>query len=288
MNNNSVRTVFLMTLVAMLFMFVGQMVAGTTGVIIAFAVAMAMNFYSYWKSDQMVLKMYDAQQVSKQSHPRLYAMMEELVQNANLPMPKLYIIPQRQPNAFATGRNPEHSAVAFTQGILQTLDQQELRGVAAHELAHIKNRDILTSTVVTTMVSAISMLGQLAYFIPMGNRDRGNPLVLLIVLITAPIAAMLLRAAVSRTREFEADREGAEISRNPAGLASALQNIQKSAKEIPMKVSESAMRSTSHMFPVNPFSGNKLMSLFSTHPPTEERVQRLMKMKRSDSYNIDS
>ena len=288
MNNNSVRTVFLMTLVAMLFMFVGQMVAGTTGVIIAFAVAMAMNFYSYWKSDQMVLKMYDAQQVSKQSHPRLYAMMEELVQNANLPMPKLYIIPQRQPNAFATGRNPEHSAVAFTQGILQTLDPQELRGVAAHELAHIKNRDILTSTVVTTMVSAISMLGQLAYFIPMGNRDRGNPLVLLIVLITAPIAAMLLRAAVSRTREFEADREGAEISRNPAGLASALQNIQKSAKEIPMKVSESAMRSTSHMFPVNPFSGNKLMSLFSTHPPTEERVQRLMKMKRSDSYNIDS
>src|SRR5699024_9357156 len=167
MSSNSLRTVFLMTLAAALFIFVGYMVAGTTGIVIAFAVGMDINFYRYWKSDEMVLRMYDAQEVSRQSHPQLYGMMEELVQNARLPMPKLYIIPQRQPNAFATGRNPEHAAVAFTQGILQTLNKDELRGVAAHELAHVKNRDILTSTVVTTFVSAISMLGQLAYFIPL-------------------------------------------------------------------------------------------------------------------------
>ncbi|HLR31102.1 MAG TPA: zinc metalloprotease HtpX [Fodinibius sp.] len=284
MSSNSLRTVFLMTLAAALFIFVGYMVAGTTGIVIAFAVAMAMNFYSYWKSDEMVLRMYDAQEVSRQSHPQLYGMMEELVQNARLPMPKLYIIPQRQPNAFATGRNPEHAAVAFTQGILQTLNKDELRGVAAHELAHVKNRDILTSTVVTTFVSAISMLAQLAYFIPLGGRDRSNPLVALVVLITAPIAAMMLRAAVSRTREFDADREGAQISRTPAALASALQNIQKAAEEVPMEVSESAMRSTSHMFPVNPFSGKKMMSLFSTHPPTEDRVQRLMEMQRTGGF----
>lgn len=282
MNSNGLRTVFLMTMVAVLVMFVGQLVAGTTGIVIAFLVAMGINFYSYWKSDKMVLKMYDAQPVDRQSHPRLYGMMEELVQNADLPMPALYIIPQQQPNAFATGRNPEHSAVAFTQGILKTLSKDELRGVAAHELAHIKNRDILTSTVVATVVSALSMLAQFAYFIPMGNRDRGgNPLVALIVLITAPIAAMLLKAAISRTREYEADREGAEISGNPQQLASALQRIQKAAKQIPMNVSESAMRSTSHMFPVNPFSGKRMMSLFSTHPETEERVERLMQMRET-------
>lgn len=285
MNNNGLRTVFLMTLVAVLVMFVGQLVAGTTGIIIAFVVAMGINFYSYWKSDEMVLKMYDAQAVDRQSHPRLYRMMEELVRNAELPMPALYIIPQQQPNAFATGRNPEHSAVAFTQGILQTLSEEELRGVAAHELAHIKNRDILTSTVVATVVSALSMLAQFAYLIPMGNRDRGgNPLVTLIVLITAPIAAMLLKAAISRTREYEADREGAHISGNPQQLASALQRIQKAARQIPMNVSESAMRSTSHMFPVNPFSGKRMMSLFSTHPETEDRVERLMEMRRADTF----
>lgn len=283
MNNNGLRTVFLMTLVAVLVMFVGYLVAGTTGIIIAFVVATAMNFFSYWKSDKLVLKMYKAQPVNEQSHPGLYRMMKELTQNADLPMPALYIIPQQQPNAFATGRNPEHSAVAFTEGILQTLNEGELRGVAAHELAHIKNRDILTSTVVATVVSALSMLAQFAYFIPMGDRDRGNPLVTMIVLITAPLAAMLLKAAISRTREYEADREGARISGQPQQLASALQRIQKAAKQIPMNVSESAMRSTSHMFPVNPFSGKRLMSLFSTHPETEDRVERLMEMGRTGS-----
>ncbi|SHF92660.1 Heat shock protein. Metallo peptidase. MEROPS family M48B [Fodinibius roseus] len=284
MNSNGLRTVFLMTLVAVLVMFVGHLVAGTSGMVIAFVVATAMNFFSYWKSDKMVLKMYNAQPVDRQSHPGLYRMMEELARNADLPMPALYIIPQQQPNAFATGRNPEHSAVAFTRGILETLDEEELRGVAAHELAHIKNRDILTSTVVATVVSALSMLAQFAYFIPMGDRDRGNPLVTLIVLITAPLAAMLLKAAISRTREYEADREGARISGNPQQLASALQRIQKAAKQIPMNVSESAMRSTSHMFPVNPFSGKRLMSLFSTHPDTEDRVERLMEMGRTGTF----
>lgn len=285
MNSNSIRTVFLMTLVAVLFMLVGQVLGGSTGLIIAFAVAMVMNFVSYWKSDKIVLRMYDAQPVDSQSHPDLYRMIEELTRKADLPMPAVYIIPQQQPNAFATGRNPENAAVAVTQGIMQTLDRDELRGVIAHELAHIKNRDILTQTIVTTVVSALSMLAQFAYFIPMGGNDRGsNPFVALIVLITAPIAAMMLQAAISRTREYEADRVGAEISDAPQHLASALQRIEKAAEQIPMRVSESAMRSTSHMFPVNPFSGNRFMGLFSTHPDTAERVQKLQNMARTGTY----
>jgi len=287
MNRNSLRTVFLMTLVAVLFMLVGQILGGSTGLIIAFALAMAMNFFSYWKSDKLVLRMYQATPVDRQSHPGLYSMIEELAQKAELPMPSVYIIPQQQPNAFATGRNPENAAVAVTQGIMQVLDENELRGVIAHELAHIKNRDILIQTIVTTVVSALSMLAQFAYFIPLGGNERGsNPLVGLIVLITAPIAAMMLQAAISRTREYEADRVGAEICGAPQHLASALQRIQKAAEQIPMRVSESAMRSTSHMFPVNPFSGNRFMSLFSTHPDTEERVEILQEMARTGEYRF--
>lgn len=288
MNRNSVRTVFLMTLAAVLFMLVGQVLGGSTGLIIAFVFAMAMNFFSYWKSDKMVLRMYKAEPVDRGSHPQLYDMVEELTRKADLPMPALYIIPQQQPNAFATGRNPENAAVAVTQGIMKVLDENELRGVIAHELAHVKNRDILTQTIVTTIVSALTMLAQFAYFIPIGGSDRGsNPLVALIVLITAPIAAMMLQAAISRTREYEADRVGAEISGAPQHLASALQRIQKAAEQIPMQVSESAMRSTSHMFPVNPFSGGRFMSLFSTHPDTEERVEKLQHMARTGEYQFD-
>lgn len=289
MNKNSLRTVFLMTLAAVLFMLVGQVLGGSTGLIIAFIFAMGMNFFSYWKSDKMVLRMYDAQPVDRNSNPKLYGMVEELARKADLPMPALYVIPQNQPNAFATGRNPDNAAVAVTQGIMQVLDEDELRGVIAHELAHIQNRDILTQTIVTTVVSALSMLAQFAYFIPLGGSDRGsNPLVALIVLITAPIAAMMLQAAVSRTREYEADRVGAEISGTPRFLASALQRIEKAAEQIPMKgVSESAMRSTSHMFPVNPFKGGSFMSLFSTHPDTEDRVERLMHMQRTGEYLFD-
>lgn len=289
MNKNSLRTVFLMTLAAVLFMLVGQVLGGSTGLIIAFVFAMGMNFFSYWKSDKMVLRMYNAQAVDRSSNPGLYNMIEELARKAELPMPAVYVIPQQQPNAFATGRNPENAAVAVTEGIMQVLDKDELRGVIAHELAHIQNRDILTQTIVTTVVSALSMLAQFAYFIPLGGNDRGsNPLVALIVLITAPIAAMMLQAAVSRTREYEADRVGAEISGQPRYLASALQRIEKAAEQIPMQgVSESAMRSTSHMFPVNPFKGNSFMSLFSTHPETEDRVERLMHMQRTGEYLFD-
>lgn len=285
MNKNSIRTVFLMTLVAVLFMLVGQVLGGSTGLIIAFIFAMGMNFISYWKSDKIVLRMYKAQPVDRNSHPRLFGMVEELTRKAGLPMPALYVIPQSQPNAFATGRNPENSAVAVTQGILKALDEQQLRGVIAHELAHIQNRDILTQTIVTTVVSALTMLAQFAYFIPIGGNERGsNPLVALIVLITAPIAASMLQAAISRTREYEADRTGAEISGSPQQLASALQKIEKAAEQIPMNVSETAMRSTSHMFPVNPFSGGRFMSLFSTHPDTQDRVDRLMHMSRTGEY----
>ncbi len=288
MNKNSLRTVFLMTLAAVLFMLVGQVLGGSTGLVIAFVVAMGMNFFSYWKSDKMVLRMYDAQPVDRNLHPDLYKMVEELAKRADLPMPTVYIIPQQQPNAFATGRNPENAAVAVTQGILKVLSEKELRGVIAHELAHIKNRDILTQTMVTTVVSALTMMAQFAYFIPMGGGDRdSNPLVALIVLITAPIAAMMLQAAISRTREYEADREGGEICGEPRQLASALQGIEKAAQQIPMNVSDTAMRSTSHMFPVNPFSGGRFMSLFSTHPETEDRVERLMHMQRTGEYLFD-
>lgn len=287
MNRNSLRTVFLMTLVAVLFMLVGQVLGGSTGLIIAFIFAMGMNFFSYWKSDKMVLRMYDAQPVDRNSHPQLYSMVEGLARRADLPMPTLYIIPQDQPNAFATGRNPENAAVAVTQGILKTLDEEELRGVIAHELAHVQNRDILTQTIVTTVVSALTMLAQFAYFIPMGGGDRdSNPFVMLIVLITAPIAATMLQAAISRTREYEADREGAEISGSPRSLASALQRIEKVAQQKPMNVSEKTMRSTSHMFPVNPFSGGSFMSLFSTHPDTDDRVERLTHMARTGKYPV--
>lgn len=288
MNMNSLRTVFLMTLTVVLLMLVGQVLGGSTGLVIAFVVAMGMNFVSYWRSDKMVLRMYDAQQVDCSSHPGLFNMIEELAQKAGLPMPAVYIIPQRQPNAFATGRNPEHAAVAVTQGILEVLDERELRGVIAHELAHIENRDILTQTVVTTVVSALTMLAQFAYFIPIGGNDRGsNPLVMLLVLITAPIAATMLQAAISRTREYEADRLGAEISGEPGKLASALQSIERAAEKVPMNVSDTARRSTAHMFPVNPFGGGGFMSLFSSHPYTGDRVERLNHMARTGEYKFD-
>lgn len=287
-NRNSMRTVFLMTLVAVLFMLVGQVLGGSTGLVIAFIFAMGMNAVSYWYSDKMVLKMYRAQEVDQNSNPQLYNIVKELTQSADLPMPKVYVIPQQQPNAFATGRNPEHSAVAFTQGILNTLDRDQLRGVTAHELAHIKNRDILTQTIVTTVVSALSMMAQFAFFFPIGGGDRdNNPLVAILVLITAPIAASLLQAAISRTREYEADRVGAEISGKPQSLAAALQRIEQAVEQTPMRVSETAMRSTSHMFPVNPFKGGKFMSLFSTHPETEDRVNRLMHMAQTGEYDFD-
>ncbi|MGD8748939.1 MAG: zinc metalloprotease HtpX [Balneolaceae bacterium] len=288
MNRNSIRTVFFMTLIAVLFMLVGQILGGSSGLIVAFVVAMGMNFISYWKSDKIVLRMYDARPVDRRNYPDLFDIVDELVKDAQIPFPAVYVIPQQQPNAFATGRNPEHAAIAVTEGILEILNKEELRAVLAHEIAHIRNRDILTQTIVTTVVSALSMLAQFAYLIPLGrHNDHSNPLEILVVLITAPIAAMMLQAAISRTREYEADRVGSEISGNPRQLASALHRIEDAVQQIPMHVSDTAMRSTAHMFPVNPFTGQRFMRLFSTHPDTEDRVERLMEMARTGRYPVD-
>ncbi|MDG5765833.1 zinc metalloprotease HtpX [Balneolales bacterium ANBcel1] len=287
MLKNSVRTVFLMALVGLLFLFIGNLLGGQTGMVIALVFALMMNGFSYWYSDKLVLKMYRAKEVTRDNAPQFYNMVEELSQKANLPMPKVYIIPQEQPNAFATGRNPNHAAVAATQGILRSLNERELRGVMAHELAHIKNRDILTQTIVTTVVSAITMIAQFAIFLPIGRGggDGPNPIVLLLTLILAPLAAAMLQAAVSRTREFEADRVGAEICGSAESLASALRKIQASVERIPMQASETAQRSTAHMFPVNPFSARGMSKLFSTHPDTQLRIKKLMEMEKTGRYS---
>jgi len=287
MIKNSMRTVFLMALVGLLFLLVGNAVGGQTGMVIALVFALSMNAFSYWYSDKLVLKMYQAKEVTRENAPQFYNMIEELAQKADLPMPKVYVIPQQQPNAFATGRNPKHSAVAATQGILQSLSEKELRGVMAHELAHIKNRDILTQTIVTTVVSAITLIAQFAIFLPIGRGggDGPNPIVLILTLILAPLAAAMLQAAVSRTREFEADRVGAEICGSAESLASALKKIQTSVERMPMQASESTQRSTAHMFPVNPFSARGMSKLFSTHPDTNLRIQKLMAMEKTGTYS---
>jgi heat shock protein HtpX len=286
MTRNTIKTVFLMVLVAALFMFVGQMLGGQTGLVIAFIFALGMNFFSYWYSDKLVLKMYKAKEVTRENAPRFYNMVEEMALKANIPVPRVYIIPQMQPNAFATGRNPSNAAVACTQGILQTLNEEELRGVIAHEIAHIANRDILTQTIVTTVVSAITMLAQFAIFLPIGRSDDGpNPLVIILTLILAPIAAALLQAAVSQTREYEADRTAAELTGNPMSLANALRRLEAAAMQIPMQASEFQARSTSHMFPVNPFRGRSISRMFSTHPPTEKRISKLEEMNRTGIYS---
>ncbi len=283
MTTNTFRTVFLMALVVALFLLLGQLIGGQTGMTVALVIALAMNFFSYWFSDKMVLRMYRAQEVDRSSAPEYYGMVEELAREAGIPMPKVYIIPQMQPNAFATGRNPSHAAVAATEGLLRMLTKEELRGVMAHEVAHIVHRDILTQTIVITVVSAISYLANFALFFG-GNRDDGpNPIVVLLSALLAPVAAMMLQAAVSRSREYEADRLGAELSR-PAYLANALAKIERAVHQIPMEVSSANAQSTAHMFPVNPFSGSRMMRLFSTHPATEERIQNLMEMERTGVY----
>ena len=287
MIKNSMRTVFLMALVGALFLLVGNVLGGQGGMVIAFVIAMLMNFFSYWYSDKMVLKMYRAKEVTRENAPQFYGMVADLASKADLPIPKVYIIPQQQPNAFATGRNPNHAAVAATQGILQSLNEQELRGVMAHELAHIKNRDILTQTIVTAFVSAITLISQFAIFLPIGRGggDGPNPIVLLLTLILAPLAAGMLQAAISRTREFEADRVGAEICGSAESLANALKKIQASVQRMPMQASETAQRSTAHMFPVNPFSARGMSKLFSTHPDTNLRIQKLMNMEKTGAYS---
>ena len=276
---NLMKTAVLMAAITALFMAIGSVMGGHSGMMIALAIAVAMNFFSYWFSDKMVLKMYNAREVDEASAPQFYRMVRELAERAQLPMPRVYLIDEDAPNAFATGRNPEHAAVAATTGILRVLSEREMRGVMAHELAHVKHRDILISTVSATMAGAISMLANIAMMF--GGRDSegrpANPIVGLLVALLAPLAASLIQMAISRAREFEADRGGAEISGDPRALASALEKIHAYAQRIPMAATERHPE-TAQMMIMNPLSGGGLRGLFSTHPATEERVQRLLAM----------
>ncbi|HYG13983.1 MAG TPA: zinc metalloprotease HtpX [Methylophilaceae bacterium] len=278
MLGNWLKTSILMAGIVALFGAVGAMLGGSSGMLIALAIAGAMNIYAYWFSDKMVLKMYNAQEVDAQSAPGFYAMVRELAQNAQLPMPKVYIIDEAQPNAFATGRDPEHAAVAATTGIMRMLSERELRGVMAHELAHVKHRDTLISTISASVAGAISSLAQFGMFFSGGDRERNvHPALALLVLILAPIAAMLIQFAISRSREFQADRGGAEISGDPAALAAALRKIHDYAHRIPLATAERHPE-TAQMMIINPLSANGIKGLFSTHPETEERISRLMAM----------
>ena len=270
---NGLKTALLLGLMSGLLLVIGEVAGGASGMMMMFVLAVAMNIGSYWFSDKIVLRMYHAQQVGAE-HP-LYAMTARLAQKAGLPMPKVYIIPDQSPNAFATGRNPSHAAVAATQGIMEVLSESELEGVIAHELAHVKHRDILTSSVAATIAAAIMMFARMAMFFGGSRDDRegsSNPIVLIAMMILAPIAAMLIQSAISRSREFAADAEGARIVGAPQGLASALQKIEAVSKRVPLD----ANPATAHMFIMKPLTGRGLMAMFSTHPPTEARVAALL------------
>lgn len=265
------RTFILMLILTLILVWVGGILGGRTGTIVALGFAVVMNFYSYWFSDKMVLRRYKAGEVGPGHPSGLYELVQNLANKADLPMPKVYITPEATPNAFATGRNPQNAAVAASQGILRMLSREEMEGVMAHELAHVKNRDILTSAVASTMAGALAALGQFAYF---GWNRRENPMLSLVMMIAAPFAGMIIKMAISRIREFAADRGGAEISGKPLALAGALSKIQNGVKQIPMRTGR---ESDSHMFIINPFLGG-MQKLFSTHPPTEERIKRLKEM----------
>lgn len=277
---NTIKTVGLMALLTAILVYIGGAMGGRMGMIYAFVFAGVMNFISYWFSHKIVLAMYGAQPVTEVQAPELYSIVRNLARKAGMPIPKIYIIPSETPNAFATGRNPENGVVAVTEGIMRMLSREELAGVIAHELAHIKHRDILTGTIVATIAGAISMLAQMAHWAMLfggGRRnddDGGNPIAAIVMIIVAPIAAMLVQMAISRTREYEADAGGARLSGSPMGLANALLKLERGSKAIPMD----ANPATAHMFIVNPLSGGGLMTLFSTHPPIAERVRRLKEM----------
>ena len=273
---NIVRTAMLLAFMTALFMGVGLLVGGKGGMMIAFVVAVAMNFFSYWNSDRMVLSMYGAQEVDERTAPEYYGIVRDLAKNAGLPMPRVYVLNSEQPNAFATGRNPENAAVAASTGLLHALSYEEVAGVMAHELAHIQNRDTLTMTITATFAGAISMLANFAMFFG-GSRDNNNPLGfvgILVTMIVAPFAAMLVQMAISRTREYSADRRGAEICGNPLWLASALKKIAMAAERVP-NMSAERNPATAHMFIINPLSGERMDNLFSTHPNTENRIAAL-------------
>jgi heat shock protein HtpX len=288
---NGFRTTILLAALTALVVWIGQMVGGPNGAVLALVMAGAMNFFSYWFSDKIVLKMYGAQEISANDDPELYGIVRDLTARAGLPMPKVYIIPEETPNAFATGRNPEHAAVAVTQGIRRILDKRELAGVLGHELSHVKHRDILISSIAATLAGAISYLAYMAQWAAIfggGSRDReeggSNIFSLLFMMIVAPMAAMLIQMAVSRSREYMADEGGAKVSGDPLALASALRKLEMGAQNIPLQVSDATANSTAHMFIVNPLTGAGLATLFSTHPPMEERIARLEAMAKDMSY----
>jgi heat shock protein HtpX len=276
---NTFKTAALLTGLTLLLVYGGAYLGGQSGMTIALIFALAMNAFTYWFSDKLVLKIYKAREVNEAEVPELFSMVRRLAQKAGLPMPKVYIINQPQPNAFATGRNPAHAAVAVTTGIMKILTIEELEGVIGHELAHIKHRDILIGTVAATVAGAISFLAHMAQWAMIfGGRDDdegGNPLVMIIMMIVTPIAAMLIQMAISRSREYEADAGGAKIAGNPHYLANALRKLHMASQQIPLK----AQPATAHMFIVNPLTAKGLSKLFSTHPPMEERVARLEAMR---------
>jgi len=276
---NTLKTVFLMTLMMVLFLLVGYLLGGSTGMTIAFIFSLIINFGTYWFSDKIILSMYRAKEVTRESAPKFYNMVEELSKNANLPMPRVYIINDATPNAFATGRNPQNAAVAATTGILQGLNNEELAGVMAHELAHVKNKDILTGTIAATLVGTITYIAQMAGWAMMFGRghddDDGGGIGSLFMLILAPIAATLIQFAISRSREYAADQGGSMISKNPLALASALGKISRANQIKPL---HNVNPASAHMFIVNPLSGGGISKLFSTHPPVEERIKRLQEI----------
>jgi heat shock protein HtpX len=279
--SNMFKTALLLGVLTAMLVLIGGAIGGRQGMFVAFVLAVVMNFASYWFSDKIVLAMYGAQPVSESEAPALHAIVHRLASRAGIPMPRVYVIPTDTPNAFATGRNPEHAAVAVTEGIMRILDQDELEGVLAHELSHVKNRDVLISTIAATLAGAITYLAHMAQwaaFFGGGRRDDeegGNPFALILMAVLAPIAALLVQMAVSRAREYQADASGARLAGRSAGLARALEKLEMASQAVPMQ----ANPATAHLFIVNPLSGRALMQLFSTHPPIEERIARLRQMR---------
>jgi heat shock protein HtpX len=284
---NRTKTFLLLAALTALFLFIGQAIGGQVGLIIAILIAGVMNFASYWWSDKIVLRMYHAEEISEADSPELFGIVRDLAQRGNIPMPRVYIIPEETPNAFATGRNPQHAAVAVTMGLMRMLDRRELAGVIAHELGHVMNRDTLIMTVAASLAGALGYLAQFAFFFGGSHSDDeeggSNPLVAIFGMLVAMIAAPLIQMAISRSREFIADETGARLTNDPLALASALRKIESWSQQIPM---HSGSPATAHLFIINPFSGGGIASLFSTHPSTQARVERLEAMAGQRAQNF--
>ncbi|MBI4774025.1 MAG: zinc metalloprotease HtpX [Deltaproteobacteria bacterium] len=287
---NTLRTTLLLAVLTVFLVWIGKLLGGSQGMIIAFVLAMAMNAFSYWFSDKIVLRMYRAREVTMSEAPDLYAIVRNLATNAGLPMPRVYIIPNDSPNAFATGRNPDHAVVAVTEGLLRLMSREELTGVLAHELAHVRNRDILIGSVAATLAGAVMILANMARWAAIfggGSRDNkeggSGGLGLIVMSILAPVGAFLIQTAISRSREYQADATGSKFAGHPEGLASALNKLGQYSKQLPMEASPS----TAHMFIVNPLNGRGMMSLFSTHPPLEDRIARLLGRRTPGSISSD-